>query len=1007
MQAIGRFESLGGDAEVAVVQRRCGVSAGGALAWARNVAIVDLVRLLDARFDGLFDSDEVELADDGTLLDRRYDLRMSAAAPPEPSDDDATRLEALLRERAKARQRAAATLARLETGRAFCLYKCHRSATSEQILALHAGLRRFGDNALLIVTAGGAAPAVERLDRDLYGGRISAFGTGETVLEGVRVAEWEALCRQAWRLHGGPTAAPTMPRPATTPPPATDAPARKTADLAAAVRLHRDGNLTAAASAYRALLERNPRDADALHLLGLVRDAEGHTAQALDLIGRAIAENPSPRFLANRGLILARLGRLDDAVAAYRQALAVQPDHADALNNLGVALAAQGKPEEAAAAHRQALASRPGFAEAQFNLGHALGLLGDVAAAEAAFRAAFALRPALNPAPAPGAPRRLLCVAADGAMPGATYRCAHLAEAATAAGWQARWLPLGDVREGDLRGLRALLFWRGELTGPVARVVAYARAAGARVGLDLDDLICDPDLADIGTIDGIRSVGTTEAATRVQFGRVQALLQAADFAVASTAELAARMRRPGLPVWVLPNGFSEATLIAARKAVRARQHAPAGGGPRIGYAAGTRTHQRDLAPVAATLASVLRARPEARLVLFRAPNGPAMLDLHEYPDLAALPDRIEWRDLVPLSGLPAELARFDINIAPVEVGNPFAEAKSELKFFEAALAGVPTVASPTGPFRRAIRHGQTGLLAETPGDWEAALLALIDTPAERARLAQSAYHEALWRFGPQRRATLVASLLAELAGGAEAARAFAAAVACPSAAGPPAVPAGDNVFDSDDGRPSRVTVVLTSPDTERDPTRALSTVDEQTLPDLDVVVIAADPDAAGRAVAWLRAHAGRFHRAGAMVLPGGLDAARNAGFAWAETPWVLSLATHQRLRPGAAEALLAAAEEDGAAFAYRSEVAAGRYDPRGMPGVRAPPLLAKWAWAAASGYDASSGGALGLWCRLAEHGLHGIGLAEPLWHAAAADATTSPDPALLQRHPWLADLMAP
>ena len=47
-----------------------------------------------------------------------------------------------------------------------------------------------------------------------------------------------------------------------------------------------------------------------------------------------------------------------------------------------------------------------------------------------------------------------------------------------------------------------------------------------------------------------------------------------------------------------------------------------------------------------------------------------------------------------------EKARFDINLAPLEVGNPFCEAKSQLKFFEAGLVNCTTIASPTGPVPR-------------------------------------------------------------------------------------------------------------------------------------------------------------------------------------------------------------------------------------------------------------------------------------------------------------------
>ena len=103
--------------------------------------------------------------------------------------------------------------------------------------------------------------------------------------------------------------------------------------------------------------------------------------------------------------------------------------------------------------------------------------------------------------------------------------------------------------------------------------------------------------------------------------------------------------------------------------------------------------------------------PDCRLVLFRDPEGAPVMDIDEFAAFADLGEQIEWRHMVPLDRLPEEMARFDVNLVPLEVGNPFCEAKSDLKFFEAALAGACTIASPTGPFRRVIRDGENGVLA--------------------------------------------------------------------------------------------------------------------------------------------------------------------------------------------------------------------------------------------------------------------------------------------------------
>ena len=52
---------------------------------------------------------------------------------------------------------------------------------------------------------------------------------------------------------------------------------------------HRAGDLAAAERAYRKVLRRNPRDPDALHLLGVVVSQKGGNAEALGLIQKALS----------------------------------------------------------------------------------------------------------------------------------------------------------------------------------------------------------------------------------------------------------------------------------------------------------------------------------------------------------------------------------------------------------------------------------------------------------------------------------------------------------------------------------------------------------------------------------------------------------------------------------------------------------------------------------------------------------------------------------------------
>jgi tetratricopeptide (TPR) repeat protein len=169
--------------------------------------------------------------------------------------------------------------------------------------------------------------------------------------------------------------------------------------LRKAVRLHQAGDLDQAATLYQRVLKGNPRQPDALHLLGVVRHQQGDHRRALDLIAGALAEvGDNAAFRNSLGSVLLALGRLDEAEAALRQAIAAAPANAQAHNNLGNVLMRRGRPADAVALYERAITLNPGYAEAQSNLGSAKHRLGRLDDAERALREALALSPRHTPA---------------------------------------------------------------------------------------------------------------------------------------------------------------------------------------------------------------------------------------------------------------------------------------------------------------------------------------------------------------------------------------------------------------------------------------------------------------------------------------------------------------------------------------------------------------------------------------------------------------------------------
>jgi tetratricopeptide (TPR) repeat protein len=140
--------------------------------------------------------------------------------------------------------------------------------------------------------------------------------------------------------------------------------------MALANQYQSEGRLQESEHLLRQILQVQPRDAFALHLLGVIAHQVGKLEIAVELIQEAIQSNGEVAlFHANLGEMLRQLGKLDEAVKHGEQAVALDKSLASAHSNLGIAYFDRKDFERARTCQQRALAINPHLAPAMNNIG--------------------------------------------------------------------------------------------------------------------------------------------------------------------------------------------------------------------------------------------------------------------------------------------------------------------------------------------------------------------------------------------------------------------------------------------------------------------------------------------------------------------------------------------------------------------------------------------------------------------------------------------------------------
>lgn len=156
------------------------------------------------------------------------------------------------------------------------------------------------------------------------------------------------------------------------------------------------------------------------------------------------------------------------------------------------------------------------------------------------------------------------------------------------------------------------------------------------------------------------------------------------------------------------------------------KHEPRENGRLIVGWAGGEPHKADMDLLAGTMEQIL---DEFDNVEFHV-AGMKTYPFRPRPEIKALTP-------VPVEQYPKLLAGFDVGLAPL-IDSPFNRSKSDLKYVEYSKVGVPAVYSKVGPYVGAVKHGETGFLADNTKDWLKYVRRLIVDADLRRSIADSA-----------------------------------------------------------------------------------------------------------------------------------------------------------------------------------------------------------------------------------------------------------------------------
>ena len=319
----------------------------------------------------------------------------------------------------------------------------------------------------------------------------------------------------------------------------------------------------------------------------------------------------------------------------------------------------------------------------------------------------------------------------ENAIPQCTrYRVENKAEQLRLLGYDVWVINASEFQMGYAENASSIIIYRAGYSTQFKELCRLARKHNKPIYYDIDDLVIDTKYTDLLSY----TQSLSEFEKENYDSGVQAygkMLAQCDGVITTTKSLRDELENYSSEVLLNRNLASNELVQLSQKTQK--DYSEKSSVIKIGYFSGSITHNENFEMIKPAILKVLEKYPNVELHLVGYINLPQ--DLNKYANQIKMNDYVDWKEL------PRLISQMDINLAPL-VDTIFNRSKSEIKWIEAALVKVPTVASNLGAFEEMVKDNQTGILAQ-PEEWFEKLDFLIQKPEQRKNIAENAYQYVL------------------------------------------------------------------------------------------------------------------------------------------------------------------------------------------------------------------------------------------------------------------------